>query len=1031
MRRLAALIWLTTACYGLDNSIRVHEMSGGAQSGRPFTVLMVFLQGEFPEGTFPRPRVNGNPATTWQADVKSRWPDGSILSAFVSFPLTLTAGGSVKVDFVPDSNACHLGSQAACESAALDQSGMLNFLGGAWNAQIRATANSIGYTVDARNMLAAGAWRYWLRGPVVTRVIVEDMSPALAFDFGWRWDGTSWQAPTNEQQKGIHPMFELSFYPGWNGVEAGYKLEAPWRTRFIRTSSGGLAAYEFLLEFLAGAPPAVVYSKTGYTLTVKGAVGYWAWSGNAPGEIYVEHNFPYLIASRILPPYDLNIRVSPTVIHDLLSRWPANVGTDDQGRPDPRSCVTGMATCAYVKTSWPDTGDHANFGIVPYWQIAYLYAMGDTRFSVATKKTLFDRLIVASAEAALTVPIHTRESYTNMSPASRNYLNWPADQQTPSFGRFFSVTAQFDSRSFYYENTGAYPALYSCTNCPATNKPWVLSVSHYPSILPVPYLLTGRYIYLTSLQQWAATILGSSHPQYDRHFDWGIHFNSGEPRLASRPIKAIFWGFLLSPDSPERAYLADKLKNIDAAYEGAFDVRDGLYASQIVSNCAGATIGVTTQTFNSTHPLSPPNGQRRVFSIAGWETITAVNSITLNGVPQTFGVYDQDSGRQWYFVPGGSLIIQDESGAPLGASDTLVVNFQSGRTATPWCKGFAMAKGLANPLPLIGVGQNMTDMEGATGTTGTSPWMVSYLAITLGWARQTRSLAVGNGYLFERSAGKLGRFYVDGMLHPRRPLLYSGAYRTPTADTLGLITTWDRYIAARNPPVALASNMSASDMTFAINCRAGALGCINVPSREAVFRIDDEYVRTCNKSVGTSTTTFTVCPGGRGYWGTRAQAHTTASAVNAEWRVPGDVFSGHTYPNLWLNALALYHDVTGSLGSGLEAYRRAVAMGSGLELRANDQRYAIVPRQEPYHVKVFTAPGRAEISYEAPTLAACRYAVTQTWFLSPDDAGDTADRGGLRTRRIVLDGLTAGIYRYRVTCGNGRVMGSFTVPAAQ
>lgn len=307
--------------------------------------------------------------------------------------------------------------------------------------------------------------------------------------------------------------------------------------------------------------------------------------------------------------------------------------------------------------------------------------------------------------------------------------------------------------------------------------------------------------------------------------------------------------------------------------------------------------------------------------------------------------------------------------------------------------------------------------------------MVSYLAMHLGWARQSRALEIDGKPLFERSAAKLGRAYIDGMLHPRRPILYFGDYRMPTQDALGLITTWERFIAARNPPIALTADISASAMSFTINCRVSTNGCVNVPgSSGAVWKIDNEYIRTCGRTVGTSTTTFTVCPGGRGYWGTRAEAHTTSSVVNAEWRTMGDLLVGHTYPNLWVNALALHHDVNGSLGSGLEAYQRAAAMGTGMELRASDQRYALVPRVEPYNLNVITAPGRAEIHYDAPALAACRYAVTATTFASPDDAGDEMDRGGLRTRRIVLAPLAPGAYRYRVTCGAGRAIGTFTVP---
>jgi hypothetical protein len=1028
MRRLAGLLLMAAACFGLDNSIRIYDTSGSAQTARPYTVLMIFIQGEFPSGKYPKPRVDGTTPAAWQVDVKSHWPDGSVLTAYVSFPVSLGANGSVKVDFVPDANACHLGSQAACEAAALSQSEMLNFMGGGWNAQIRGTANSISYTVDAKTMIGAGAWRYWLRGPVVTRVIVEDMSTALAYDFGWQWDGSNWQAPSEDKYKGIHPMFELSFYPGWNGVEAGYKLEAPWRTRFIRTSSGKEAAFQFDLAFLAGAAPTVVYSKTNYNLTNKAAVSYLAWSGTAPGDIFVDRNLKYLVATRILPPYDLNIQVSTSTVNTELARWPANVGTDDQGRPDPRSCVSGQNPCAWIKVDWPGTGDHANFGIVAGPQILYLYLMGDSRYTPAQRKDMFEKFIVADAEAALTAYTHTRESYTNMSPASRNYLNWPADQATPSFGRIFSITAQYDSRSFYYENTGAYPAVVVCNNCPATNKPWTMSVSHYPALLPMPYLLTGRYIYLSSLLQWGAIILGSDNPGYARHYDWGLMYHSWEPRLAARPLKSVVWAYLLAPDSPERNYFAEKLRNIDAGFEGAFDVRDGLYADQVVPNCVG-TISTSTSshTFNSTHEVSRPNGQRKVFALSGWDTMNSMVSVTVNGQAQTFGVYGQDSGKQWYYIPGASLVIQDEAGTPLSSTDSLTVNYKSGRSATPWCKGFAMMQGVSNPLPMIGVGRYSSDGEGDAEATITSPWMVSYLAMTMGWARQTRALTAGNGYLFEKSAAKLGKYYIDGMLHPRKPALYSGAYRTPVGDALGLITTWERYIAARNPPVALVNDITSGATSFTINCRVG-VGCINVPASEAVFKIDDEYIRTCSRSTGTNTTTFTVCPGGRGYWGTKAAPHTTASVVNAEWRVIGGALAGHTYPNLWVNALAMFYDVNGSLGSGLEAYKRAIGMGTGLEKRASDQRYAFIPRIEPYNLKAIVAPGKAEIHYEAPTLAACRYAVTATEFTSSDDAGDEMDRGGLRARRIVLDPLAPGTYRYRVTCGTGRKIGTFTVP---
>jgi hypothetical protein len=1020
MGKLAALVLSVAACYGLDNSIRIYDTSGAAQTGRPFTVLMVFMQGEFSSGKYPKPRVNGAAPAAWQVDVKSRWPDGSVLTAFVSFPLTLGANGNVKVDFVPDENACHLGPEAACEAAALSQTAMLDFMGGGWNAQIRGTANSISYTVDAKTMIANGDWQYWLRGPVVTRVIVRNNG--FAYDFGWQWDGTNWQAPSNDTYKSVHPMFELSFYPGWNGVETGFRVENSWWRK--------LQNLKLKLEFLAGSPASAVYAKTNYDLEAKAAASYYAWSGAEPGPVFVGRNLPYLVATRILPPYDLSLKLNTSVISSYLSQWPNNVGTDDLGRPDPRSCTT-QNPCAYIKTDMPGTGDHPNFGILPRWQAAFLYAMGDDQVSISNRKLAYDRLIVGSGDAAVTIPIHYRESVTQMTPAYRNYFNWPEDQATPSFGRFKSISAHPDGRTGQYDTTGPYPAQYICSNCPAKTHSWMPDGPHWGEFYALPYILTGRWTYLMSMQQAAAHWMGWDHPYYARHFDWGIQYDASNPRGPARMLKQIMWAYLLSPDSPERTYFGSKLKNNDAAYEGALDVRDGIYASQVLADCRGTE---TTETVNMTWTSSTvggPNGVRKKFNISSNAThgLRTVSSVKVNSVDQTFGIYGQDTGKDWYWIPGTRLLIQDEAAQPLTPADTLNLQGTIGKSATPWCMGFNLRRWDSNPLPLVGLGSTAYNGSAGAAVTSTAPWQVSYLAMHIGWFRQTGALVENGRRSFEASGAKLAKFYIDGMLHPRKPVLYAGNYGIALQDKAGLITTYERLIAAMNPPVALTQDISAGASSFTINCQVGTAGCVNVPgSSGAVWKIDDEYIRTCGRSTGSGTTTYTVCPGGRGYWGTKAAAHTTSSVVNAEWRLMGDLLSGHTYPNLWVNALATYYDVTATLGSGIEAYQRAVSLGTGLEMRASDQRYALVPRVEPYNLKAIAAPGKAEIHYEAPTLAACRYAVTATEFTSSDDAGDELDRGGLRARRIVLDPLAPGTYRYRVTCGTGRKIGTFTVP---
>lgn len=114
-------------------------------------------------------------------------PDyGSLMTAFITYGVTISANAVVQVDYVSDSNPCHLGNQAMCDAAALTQSTMLSFNSSGWGAEIDTSANlgACAGQANARTMMGAGAWRYYLKGPLLTQAIIEDRSTALAYDFG-------------------------------------------------------------------------------------------------------------------------------------------------------------------------------------------------------------------------------------------------------------------------------------------------------------------------------------------------------------------------------------------------------------------------------------------------------------------------------------------------------------------------------------------------------------------------------------------------------------------------------------------------------------------------------------------------------------------------------------------------------------------------------------------------------------------------------------------------------------------------------
>lgn len=53
-----------------------------------------------------------------------------------------------------------------------------------------------------------------------------------------------------------------------------------------------------------------------------------------------------------------------------------------------------------------------------------------------------------------------------------------------------------------------------------------------------------------------------------------------------------------------------------------------------------------------------------------------VNTVKVNGVDKTIGIYQQETGKDWYWSPGDTYIYQDGAGTVLGVADTLDVTFK-------------------------------------------------------------------------------------------------------------------------------------------------------------------------------------------------------------------------------------------------------------------------------------------------------------------------------------------------------------------
>src|SRR3984885_1765248 len=145
----------------ISDTITIFDESGSAQADRPVSIPRAFVQGEIPK--FARASVNGQAILT-QCDVKNRWPDGSLKFAIVSFIVPTVSVSGTQVNFQNQGTGNNTGflEQSDMLNQAYDFDGVM---------QLTGTASP---SISARNVLQSGNFTYWLQGPIVTAVILED-----------------------------------------------------------------------------------------------------------------------------------------------------------------------------------------------------------------------------------------------------------------------------------------------------------------------------------------------------------------------------------------------------------------------------------------------------------------------------------------------------------------------------------------------------------------------------------------------------------------------------------------------------------------------------------------------------------------------------------------------------------------------------------------------------------------------------------------------------------------------------------------
>lgn len=519
------------ASFAASNSVTIRDTSGSAQNNRPFTISRVFAQGEFPAGAYPQARLNSGSTVPTQVDLKNTWPDGSVKHALVSFVATLPANGNMTVDFVPQSTSNNTGY--------LDKAGMLNYNGGNWSAQTQTSGGS----ADARAMLGAltvstdinsSQVRYWMKGPIVTQVIVEDKSPSLAYDFG------------TDANKSLHPIFVLTFYPNTNlGVSVQYIVDNDWFNKCQDQT------YSITLK----ANGATVFSKASFDFisATRWRKVFWAgaaptgWTDETTPGINIDYNLPYMASSKALANYDLTKHPSAAAIASEV----ADYHSRNTNNEEPQFCVSNPDWCGSYVKFMPQAGGRGDLGVLPRWYMLYLYTFDKSLYPV----------LLGDGLASGRAPIHARD-YDNT-------LFFDSAHRGTAFGR----PVDTDGRPY----TNAQISVGSIT----TNG-WDVDLAHQPDMVFLPYLITGDWYFLEELQFWAArnpmTIESCDDAHWCRHGSWEFYSPTIESRGVGWSYRTLLNAAFISPDNtPEQFHFVEKLKNNIQIWEGVYNIKNGSF----------------------------------------------------------------------------------------------------------------------------------------------------------------------------------------------------------------------------------------------------------------------------------------------------------------------------------------------------------------------------------------------------------------------------------------------------------------------
>jgi hypothetical protein len=355
-----------------------------------------------------------------------------------------------------------------------------SLLAGGFTAGVSINLGGTIYSASADALLKAGHYSTWLSGPVVNEWMVD--APLTA---------------AGSAHPHLSARFSVRNYTGTGKTRVDVTIENDW------AFEPGPQNFTYDATILVGGQ--TVYSKPGLKHYHHARWRKLFWQGDASA-VNIQHDTPYLIASKAVPNYDQTTVFAAADLNALSKQF--------------SGAVTEPMAVGLAQPYMPTTGGRPDIGLMPSWAATYLLSMDPGAKAVT----------LGTADLAGSWSIHYRDKNTGR-PV--RLMDYPYMTILGTHGDTFNpATKKYEA----FPSCGG-----TCTN-PAT-----ADSSHEPAFAYLPYVVTGDYYYLEELEFWTMWNIFQSNPGYRGNIQGLIHSN--QVRGQAWVLRSLAEASYIVPDS--------------------------------------------------------------------------------------------------------------------------------------------------------------------------------------------------------------------------------------------------------------------------------------------------------------------------------------------------------------------------------------------------------------------------------------------------------------------------------------------------